>query len=207
MMQNSGVVEVHEDLRVRRTRKMLVAAFMELTVEKGFAAVTVRDITDRAMVNRSTFYRHFLDKYDLLDQYMTDVYGSASDEKLAEEKVARKKDFAPPGLTSLLKHIQEFPDFYRVMLGAQGDPKFIDRFRKNSERRLRALLEYVGDGDPNGSPIELRLSYASCAGIGVILWWLENNQPCTVEQLAVWLSQLTGTSVGLAIKPTQSAQS
>ena len=51
-----------EDLRVRRTRKLLQQALIEGTVEKGFAALTVRDITGRAMVNRSTFYRHYLDK-------------------------------------------------------------------------------------------------------------------------------------------------
>src|SRR5258708_1039661 len=62
-----------EDLRVQRTRKLLQQALIELTVEMGFAAVTVRDITRRAMVNRSTFYRHYLDKYDLLNQYMADV--------------------------------------------------------------------------------------------------------------------------------------
>jgi AcrR family transcriptional regulator len=55
-----------EDLRVRRTRKTLQEALIALTIEKGFAAVTVRDITERAMVNRSTFYRHYLDKYELL---------------------------------------------------------------------------------------------------------------------------------------------
>lgn len=64
-MQNP--VEI-EDLRVRRTRTTLQRALIELTVEKGFAAVTVRDICERAMVNRSTFYRHYIDKYDLLDQ-------------------------------------------------------------------------------------------------------------------------------------------
>ena len=60
--------EAIEDLRVRRTRKLLQQAFIECTIEKGFAALTVRDITERAMVNRSTFYRHYLDKYDLLEQ-------------------------------------------------------------------------------------------------------------------------------------------
>ncbi|HEY0757581.1 MAG TPA: hypothetical protein VGD98_26770 [Ktedonobacteraceae bacterium] len=43
-----------EDLRVRRTRKLITQALIEGTVEKGFAALTVRDITRRAMVNRST---------------------------------------------------------------------------------------------------------------------------------------------------------
>ena len=46
-----------EDLRVRRTRKLLQKALLEATVEKGFAHVTVSDIAERAMVNRATFYR------------------------------------------------------------------------------------------------------------------------------------------------------
>ncbi len=46
------------NLRVRRTRKLLRNALISLTMEKGFAAVTVRDITERAMVNRGTFYHH-----------------------------------------------------------------------------------------------------------------------------------------------------
>jgi hypothetical protein len=69
-----------EDLRVQRTRKLLQQALIELTVEKGFAAITVRDITKRAMVNRSTFYRHYLDKFDLLEQYMNELFGLTSEE-------------------------------------------------------------------------------------------------------------------------------
>ena len=60
--------EEKEDPRICRTRNLLQQAFIELTVEKGFAALTVSDITERAMVKRSTFYRHYLDKHDLLAQ-------------------------------------------------------------------------------------------------------------------------------------------
>jgi len=47
---------------------VLKSALIEPTIEKGFAALMVQDLADRAMVNRATFYRHYLDKYDLLDQ-------------------------------------------------------------------------------------------------------------------------------------------
>ncbi len=55
------------DPRVKRTRTLLEQAFMDLIEEKGFQAVTVQDITERAGVNRATFYAHFADKYALLD--------------------------------------------------------------------------------------------------------------------------------------------
>jgi AcrR family transcriptional regulator len=55
------------DPRVRRTRGLLEQAFMEVVAQKGFQAVSVQDITERAGVNRATFYAHFPDKYELLD--------------------------------------------------------------------------------------------------------------------------------------------
>src|SRR5215469_13383088 len=54
------------DLRVRRTRMALQEALIDLIEEKGFDAVTVGDIAERAMVNRTTFYRHYPDKYALV---------------------------------------------------------------------------------------------------------------------------------------------
>ncbi len=55
------------DPRVKRTRSLLEQAFMDVVTEKGFQAVSVQDITEKAGVNRATFYAHFPDKYALLD--------------------------------------------------------------------------------------------------------------------------------------------
>src|ERR1700753_2571945 len=124
-----------EDLRVRRTRKLLQKAFIELTVEKGFTALTVRDITQRAEVNRSTFYRHYLDKYDLLEHYMDEMYKLTDDQTFLAEKLAPNPNETHLGPLDLLKHIQLFADFYHVMLGEKGDPLFAQRFRQNTEKR------------------------------------------------------------------------
>ena len=55
------------DRRVIRTRNLLREAFLELMNEQQFQQMTVQDITDRAMINRATFYAHFEDKYALFD--------------------------------------------------------------------------------------------------------------------------------------------
>lgn len=55
----------HEDPRVTRTRELIEKAFYELLMEKSLQALTIGDITDRARINRSTFYAHFEDKYAL----------------------------------------------------------------------------------------------------------------------------------------------
>src|SRR4051794_4639849 len=58
------------DRRVGRTRQLLSEALLALIQEKGFDAVTVQDVIDRANVGRSTFYSHFVDKEDLLVKAM-----------------------------------------------------------------------------------------------------------------------------------------
>ena len=55
------------DPRIKRTRHLLQQALTELMAEKSFQAITVQDITERATVNRVTFYAHFADKYALLE--------------------------------------------------------------------------------------------------------------------------------------------
>jgi len=59
------------DPRVIRTRQLIQDAFTSLVREKDFKAITVRDITEKATINRATFYAHFTDKYELLDSTIT----------------------------------------------------------------------------------------------------------------------------------------
>ncbi|MEV9641309.1 TetR/AcrR family transcriptional regulator [Mammaliicoccus sciuri] len=61
------------DPRVLRTRKLIMDSFIELSSEKEFKDITVKDITAEAMINRATFYYHFEDIYDLLDKALSEV--------------------------------------------------------------------------------------------------------------------------------------
>lgn len=60
------------DPRIVRTRKLIMEAFMGLAIEKEFKDITIRDITERATVNRATFYYHFFDKHDLLEKVLSE---------------------------------------------------------------------------------------------------------------------------------------
>lgn len=183
------------DPRVQRTREKLQQALFDLTIEKGFAGVTVRDIAKKARVNRSTFYRHYLDIYDLLDKHLNDLQHQA--EIVAQSPDTMKDGQVPAGLLLVLNHVAEYADFYRVMLGANGDPRFTHRFRQLTENRYRYLFsKQPKQPDKHIAPDDMKLSYISHASIGGIVWWLEHNQPCTSEQLAVWLGRLNMTSAG-----------
>jgi AcrR family transcriptional regulator len=194
-----------EDLRIRRTRKLLQKALLDAASERGFAHVTVRDITERAMVNRATFYRHYEDKYDLLAQYMKELsefIDSEEEEASPGNPLLPSPDAPPPGLTKLLRHIQAHADFYRVMLGRQGDPAFCGQaFRDYIEQGYRRILSSQSpNSDPSRPPIDLTVSYILAAGIGALVWWLEQDQLCSPEQMAVWLYRLSMANINLSLE-------
>jgi AcrR family transcriptional regulator len=186
---------VKEDSRISRTRKRIQEALLQLTVEKGYDAITVQDIVDCAMINRSTFYRHYLDKEDLLSKYMDEVTGVTFMDNPADERQDSSEN-PPSGLVKLLEHIQTFSAFYRIMLNANGHPLVSDRLRLKIESRVRLMFTSSG-GAKNTPPmlIDMKLRYISGAGIGAILWWIENDTSCSAEQLATWFAQLTQTTL------------
>ena len=64
-----------DDLRVIKTKKAIHEAFLACLEGTTFLDMSVRDITEKACINRSTFYKHYQDKYDLRDRYIDSVIG------------------------------------------------------------------------------------------------------------------------------------
>ena len=72
------------DPRKKRTLKVLRTAMMELLTEQEFSKITVQDITERAEVNRATFYDHFVDKYELLNDLVREDFQARLDSKMPD---------------------------------------------------------------------------------------------------------------------------
>lgn len=65
------------DLRVRKTRKAIDEAFMELLQKKPLDKITVRELCEKAMISKGTFYKHYKDVYDLYDRKVEEMYRRA----------------------------------------------------------------------------------------------------------------------------------
>ena len=66
-------MEKPQDLRIIKTHKALLEAFMELLEEKLFEDITVHELCERAMVRRATFYKHFADKYEFFTFFIREI--------------------------------------------------------------------------------------------------------------------------------------
>jgi AcrR family transcriptional regulator len=155
--------------------------------------MTINRIAARAEANRSTFYRHDLDKPALLADYLSDLQAEA----IAAARKQSPRESAPAGLLVLLQHIRERADLYRVMLGPKGDPGFGHRLRQISSRRYRDLFARLEPSTRLRPPTELRVAYISQATIGAIAWWLTEGRSLSPQHLATWLGELSLAAAGL----------
>jgi AcrR family transcriptional regulator len=185
------------DRRVLRTKRVLRDALTALMEEKGFDGITVKDLTERADINRGTFYIHYRDKYDLLEQSEAEIIGVI--ESMAAEGfqnavqgkwINNNGAIDPsPFVRKLFVYLQENAPFMRVILGAGGDPSFQKRLREVI--RQRALPILTSSGGEVLVPADYLTAYVSSAHLGVIQNWLDNGMDLPPEQMADILSKLT----------------
>ena len=82
--ESNGTAEKRVDPRVKRTRELIVRAFNELVAEKGHTGLTVQEISERATINRATFYAHFADQYELFDHTISEAFREELRRRLPE---------------------------------------------------------------------------------------------------------------------------
>lgn len=105
--------EKKKDLRIVKTRKALYHAFEELMKSKSFEQIKVSDICNEALINRSTFYDHYNDKYDLLEEYINSLRDSFTLEITKEDNIERNtKKYYIEIIRLLLNHIEKKKDTY-----------------------------------------------------------------------------------------------
>lgn len=170
------------DPRVKRTRKLLQQAFLELFQEKGFASITIQDITERATVNRATFYAHFPDKYALLDSIMRELFGQV---------LARHLPAAPvwnvQNLRALVAATFDFlGEFHRDC--RPGDTQFDPLIERAVQQELaEVLLSWLKQakvaGMRPGLRLELVATVISWAIFGPAVQWGRSERTPTASEM------------------------
>ena len=183
------------DPRVRRTHKLLQDALIDLTAERGFDAITVGDIAQRATVNRATFYRHYQDKYDLLEQIFREAMIQFIGELGPPGTVALATDpqNPPERWVRFFAHFAEHERLYTPLLGQKGSAWFVARMRDQfvamldeREQRRARLAAARGKKLSGKMPRQVALTLASNLLMSTLAWWLESGRPYSPAQMASW---------------------
>lgn len=184
------------DRRVQRTRELLQKALIELISERGYDAITVQDIVDRANVGRTTFYQHYSSKDELSmscheamvsEFHFGPLYPLSRAELLAPE--------APPGLVSAYRHLEAARALvYRIFQGKDG-VLILRRIRDWSAQEIAASLRAAFPESDSAIPVDVLANYLAGAQIALVQWWLEKRQPHAPEHLAQTFHRLQRAAI------------
>jgi len=172
------------DRRVKRTRRLLREALFELMAEKGFEPLTIQEITDRADLNRATFYLHYGSK----DELLADGLEASFDELVAQFDELSPENPAWDDLSSILltyRHTADHADLYKMLLSEKGSSTIIFRMINYTAEYGRKQLQ---DSLPPGTPLPVTTSlvchHTAGSLFALLSWWLQNDMPYTPDYMA-----------------------
>lgn len=189
----------YNDERVIKTKKLIKTALSELIQEKGFDHVSITDLTQRANINRGTFYLHYQDKYDLLEKFENEVLDDINTNAENFIKSIKDIDFLgedfsneiKPFINKVFTYIKENYIIMKVIL----DPKSDMRFQNKIKKALNILLTEKGwdnyfDSQNTFVSKNYFISYLVSAHIGVIRQWIDSGMNESAENMAEMISKM-----------------
>jgi AcrR family transcriptional regulator len=164
------------DPRVKRTRNLILQAFSDLLAEKEFESISVQDVTDRAEINRATFYAHFQDKYALLDRSITEMF-----RKEIEKRMLDACHYTPRNLRSLILVVCEFLSRLHSDC-AQPHQQFESLVEGTIKKQLFELLSYwLGQSETRIST-EIPATVATWAIYGLASYYSHSKKRPALER-------------------------
>ncbi len=178
-----------KDRRIVRTREAIREAFVDLIEEKGFDGISISDITDRADINRSTFYLHYHDKYDLLEKTEDEIIGHMKTILIQSGKLDldtySTEEGLVPVIIAMFEYVKSQTKIMHALLGLKANPGFQSRIKKAIETDLFNLGFFYHKNESDLLvPADYLITYLSAAHMGVVQTWLANGCRESPEEMA-----------------------
>ncbi len=182
--RESGGVNVADNQRVRLSKQLLRQSLIELLDEKSIHKVSVREICDRAQVNRSTFYKYYGSQYDLLKEMESEILQHI-DEQLSKDPVAGVGDLSQ--ITKIVVFVGENAPLCRALINHNVDPKFPDALISMSY--LRDWIDAHFASQYSKAEMEYIYGLVVNGGFTVIKLWINKDDREPPEFIAALLSR------------------
>lgn len=187
-----------EDRRVRKSKRAIKQAFIQLLTENNLDRITIQQISDLADVNRGTFYLNYEDKYALLDEMeneqIEEIKGYVDIRKMdLSTKTSDRfiEEFANKVIKNVITHIEQNMEFYQVILNLERKSKIEEQLADIVRSNIKHLI-----GNKNnvfGIPENYYLSYVVGSMMSMIKYWVSDENRVSVEELVNYVSTIAST--------------
>jgi AcrR family transcriptional regulator len=179
------------DRRKKYTRMVLKESLITLLKDKQISSVTVKELCELADINRSTFYSHYTDQFDLLnkieDEILEDMNQTLGSYNFNEEEEALQMT------EKILEYVAANRDVCQTLLSEHGDPQFQNKVMKITyEFTMKNWVEIIKSDQKASEYISL---YVGSGSIHVIKNWLDNGMDMTPKEMAEIINNFTNNGL------------
>ena len=176
-------IEKKEDRRIRKTKKALREGLADLMTEKSIQHITVKELTDKADIHRSTFYANFEDIYDLYNQLEDTVMQEISELFMSECNLDAQAFFG-----ILLQYITDNKQVCRLILAGKVNGNFQVRISNFLKDLCVACWKEEYNIVHSIEKLELYAQFFLSGGLGVIGEWVMGNCETSTEEIMLLLA-------------------
>lgn len=179
-----------KDLRIVKTEKVLFEALIDLMKDKTFEEIKVSDICHKALVNRSTFYAHYNDKYELLETCIQDLKESLIVELNNNKEYKTLKEYYLEMIRLFLNHIEERKDLYKSILINNRNSIMMDILYDVVDSNITNEIKKDKSNIVSDVPSEVISKFYLGAVFNVSIEWLKDSSKMSKQDIIKYLDIL-----------------
>lgn len=183
----------HSDIRVRYTKMVIEQSFLDLLKGKPVGKITVTELCQRAQINRATFYKHYLDIPDLLEQ-------------MEEQLFEQIRSAFTPGtrsleafLTEILQHVHNDQARYVLLGSDHGDPNLMSKVfllcYESAYPLVARIIQKITESER-----QMLYHYLSHGSAGVLIWWIKGGMQESSQDVAKFIMATCSTTIDAFLK-------
>jgi AcrR family transcriptional regulator len=178
-----------------RTKELLRKSLIDLIERQGLDSITVTDISNHANINRGTFYLHYKDVADMLEQLKDEAFEKIKlivlELNLTELMKYAENDTPYPKMIQIFEEFSRNAGFFKIIFGPKGDLSFTIRFKELMKAHIyNKLANLQPQKEKMLVPIDYIIAYMASANLGILMHWFESGMMQSPQELGQIMTRL-----------------
>ncbi|KNZ41608.1 TetR/AcrR family transcriptional regulator [Acetobacterium bakii] len=184
-----------------RSRRLIREAFLELIQEKDVEKITVTDIITRADINRGTFYAHYQDIRDLMEQIGNEIIAKVMG-FLDEFHYRHFLQDPLPLLSKIADWLEEDLEYYRILMNASKSEAFLVKLKEIFIRQMETDSD-IPEHIKKTPEFSIHLHFMSGGIINLYQVWLRGDLKCSLQDISLEIKHILSIYSGLSAEKSE----
>ncbi len=175
------------DRRVKYTKMVIKESFVKILKQKPISKISIKEICDDADINRATFYAHYLDQYDLLQQIENEIVADIN-QYLSNYDFQNSNDVPVDAIEKIMEYIMENSELFDLLLNSNGDMQFQQEITNIiGQQHFSSMIQNNFLSKENAEYI---FHFLASGSVGIIQKWLKDGMKKSPKEMAELILRL-----------------